>query len=83
MQIKSREWSNQKRETGLYAKQPWRQMQTKHELCCGAEEIQTGAQDSNGSGSLGSEEETDFIVLCIMIIFRQNAACCADDNTVS
>lgn len=64
MQIKSREWSNQKRETGVYANQQWRQMQTKHELSCGAEGIQTGIQDTMGSGPLGSEEKM-IIVLCI------------------
>lgn len=41
MQIKSRERPNQKRETGVYAKRQWRQMQTELELSCGAEGIQT------------------------------------------
>lgn len=48
MQIKSRVRPNQKRETGVYAKQQWRQMQTKLEPSCGAERIQTVSSRNEG-----------------------------------
>lgn len=56
MQIKSRERPNQKRETGVYAKQKWRQMQTELELSCGAEGIQNCVLEKRGGASYPRNE---------------------------